>query len=282
MRWDQNHRSSDVVDRRGQGGGAGLLGLIPLLIRSPLGLVGTLIVVGLYVGYRFFLGGGLGLSQDSAGGGQQTKDESIAFVSFVLDDVQKTWERKYPGGKYQKAKLVVFTGSTPSACGTGRASTGPFYCPADRNAYIDLSFYDALRKRLGAPGDFAQAYVIAHEIGHHVQNLMGTSAKVHAAPKSQQAGANGLSVRLELQADCYAGVWGHDTSQRKLLEEGDLEEALTAAAAIGDDRLQKQATGTVSPETFSHGTSAQRVKWFQRGYKSGDPAECDTFSVPAP
>ncbi|MCA9556619.1 MAG: neutral zinc metallopeptidase, partial [Myxococcales bacterium] len=177
-----------------------------------------------------------------------------------------------------RAKLVLFSGKTGTACGLGESATGPFYCPGDQQAYIDLAFFNELSRRLGAPGDFAQAYVLAHEIGHHVQNLTGASARVHKAPQSQQKGANGLSVRLELQADCYAGVWAHSTKAQGLIEAGDLEEALTAAAAIGDDTLQRNATGTVRPETFSHGSSAQRAKWFRRGFDSGDPGACDTFS----
>ncbi len=283
MRWDRGHVSSDVIDRRGSrgGGGPGLLGLIPLLIKSPLGLTGTLLVVGGYMAYSALFGSSeqqlATEGQNSAG--HKASSEKVAFVSFVLDDVQKTWQQKFPGGSYQRAQLVVFTDRTQSGCGVGQAAMGPFYCPADRKAYIDLGFYRELERRLGAPGDFAQAYVIAHEIGHHVQNLLGTSARVHAAPRSKQVGANGLSVRLELQADCYAGVWGHSTRQRQLLEEGDVEEAMQAAEAIGDDRLQKRGQGTVTPETWSHGSSAQRMRWFKRGYQSGDPKDCDTFAV---
>jgi predicted metalloprotease len=174
---------------------------------------------------------------------------------------------------------VLFRGSTTSGCGVGQAAMGPFYCPADQKAYIDLGFYQELKQRLGAPGDFAQAYVIAHELGHHVQNLLGDSDRVHAASASQRDGERGLSVRLELQADCYAGIWGHGTQRRDILEAGDLEEAFKAASAIGDDALQKQATGTVRPESFTHGTSAQRKRWFTRGFESGDPAACNTFSA---
>lgn len=195
-----------------------------------------------------------------------------------------------PGGRlfvaerrpYENAKLVLFTEGTSTACGYGESATGPFYCPADERVYIDLAFYDELARRYGAKGDFAQAYVIAHEVGHHVQNLLGTNAKVHRAPKSEQLGPRGLSTRLELQADCYAGVWAHSTNQRELLEVGDLEEALGAAQAIGDDALQKMATGRVRPETFSHGSSAQRARWFQTGQRAGTLEACDTFTISNP
>ena len=194
----------------------------------------------------------------------------------MLDDCQDTWKKLDPS--YRKAKLVLFTGSTDTACGYGDAATGPFYCPADKLVYIDLSFYQQLSKQLGAPGDFAQAYVVAHEIGHHVQTLRGTNARVRRASKRQQKGAEGLLVRLELQADCFAGVWAHSTNERDLLEKGDIEEALRAAAAIGDDTLQKRS-GTVRPETFTHGTAEQRASWFNRGLETGDPDACDTFSA---
>jgi predicted metalloprotease len=280
MRWDPGHQSSDLIDRRGEGpGGAGglLFTLLMLMVRSRWGWAGVIVLGLAYVGYQM-LGGvtqQFGATQDRGAPGT---DEQKAFVAFVLDDVQTTWTRKLPG--YRRAELVLFTGATSTGCGYGDAATGPFYCPSDRRVYIDLSFYDALRQRLGANGDFAQAYVIAHEIGHHVQKLEGTSDKVHLASRSRQRGAGGLSVRLELQADCYAGVWAHDAQARGLLEVGDIEEALTAAAAIGDDRLQQQSQGTVSPESFTHGTSSQRAGWFRQGLESGDPRSCDTFSGP--
>jgi predicted metalloprotease len=213
--------------------------------------------------------------------GADPEAELVQFVSFVLDDVQSTWDVLFraSGQRYQPAKLVVFRDSTPTACGQGQAATGPFYCPADQKAYIDLDFYDELHRRFGAPGDFAQAYVLAHEIGHHVQNLLGTSTEVHRAQQRDKARANELSVRLELQADCYAGVWAFATSQRDLLEVGDIEEGLAAAAAIGDDRLQKQATGRITPESWTHGSSSQRVRWFKRGYASGRMEDCDTFAT---
>lgn len=285
MRFDDEYESPDVIDRRGEdGGGVGLnlagggLNLLLSLVASRLGFGGVVALMAAYYllqNVALPVGGGGRVNPAASRG----PDRERSFVAFVLDDVQNLWREKYPGrGRYRKAQLVLFTRRTPTACGLGAAATGPFYCPADRRAYIDLSFFKELSRRLGAPGDFAQAYVIAHEIGHHVQNLMGTSGQVHRAPKSAQKGAKGLSVRLELQADCYAGVWAHSTKQKGLLEHGDLEEALQAAQAIGDDTLQRNSTGTVRPETFSHGTSAQRRQWFRRGFESGDPRQCDTFS----
>jgi hypothetical protein len=299
MLWDRGHRSNDVIDRRGRpamggmgggGGGGGMIfGLLFSLVRSKFGWFGVIVLV---VGYFLLTGmGGLGGLTGSQGGSgvglgavqdpspPPANDEQANFVGFVLDDVQGTWDKLSPiaGTPYRHAKLVLFTGAVDTACGTGESATGPFYCPGDQLVYIDLGFYRALKDRLGAPGDFAQAYVIAHEVGHHLQNLIGTSDKVQRAGRAE--GAEGASVRLELQADCYAGVWAHSSRQRKLLEQGDIEEALTAAAAIGDDTLQRHATGRVRPETFSHGTSEQRVRWFNRGLESGDPATCDTFGA---
>lgn len=277
MRWDPGHQSSDVIDRRGEGpgGGGGLLvWLIMMAVRSRWGWAGVIVVVLGYVGLQM-LGGVAQQAGQLDGRGAPGSDEQAAFIGFVLDDVQDSWARKLRG--YPRAELVLFSNSTRTACGFGDAATGPFYCPADRRVYIDLSFYDELNRRLGANGDFAQAYVIAHEIGHHVQKLDGTSDRVHRAPRSRQLGADGLSVRLELQADCYAGVWAHDANARGLLEVGDVDEAITAAGAIGDDRLQRMSRGTVSPESFTHGTSAQRIEWFERGFQTGDPRSCNTF-----
>lgn len=294
MRYQKGYRSDDVIDRRGErhtrgggGGGGAALGLVSLLLRTRYGWVGLVILV---IYWLVTGGGGAGTTSSpvsshappAVAGAQD--DDQTSFVHFVLDDVQNSWEARSPieGHRYRRAKLVLFTDAIPTACGQGDAAAGPFYCPGDERVYIDLGFYRDLRERLGAPGDFAQAYVIAHEIGHHLQNILGASARVHSAPARAQKGADGLSVRLELQADCYAGVWAHASKQRDLLESGDLEEAMNAAQAIGDDRLQKMARGTVRPETFSHGTSAQRVKWFRRGYEAGDPASCDTFSIASP
>jgi predicted metalloprotease len=278
MRWNPGHESNDIIDRRGEGHGGGglLLTLLFWALRSPLGWVGAGLVLLGWLVFRV-IGGGMQRAGDLGGAGGAGSDEQAAFVGFVLDDVQDFWARQVPG--YRRAQLVLFDYSTPTACGYGEAATGPFYCPSDRRVYIDLSFYGELHRRLGAPGDFAQAYVIAHEIGHHLQKLEGTSDLVHRSSASAQRGATGLSVRLELQADCYAGVWAYDAERRGLLEVGDVEEALGAAAAIGDDRLQKMGRGTVSPETFSHGSSAQRVRWFRNGYQTGDPRNCDTFAA---
>jgi hypothetical protein len=196
-------------------------------------------------------------------------------VSFVLDDLQKTWPQVLPG--YQKAKLVLFRDAVQSACGMAESATGPFYCPGDQKVYIDLGFYDELDRRFGAPGDFAQAYVLAHEVGHHVQNILGIEEKMRRAQRANPRMENQLSVMMELQADCLAGVWGHSAAQRNLLEEGDVEEGLGAATAIGDDKLQQQAGGRVRPESFTHGSSAQRVEWFRRGLREGRVEACDTF-----
>ncbi|MCB9705533.1 MAG: neutral zinc metallopeptidase [Myxococcales bacterium] len=291
MRWDRDHQSRDIIDRRGQrgpsrlgggGGGGGLGLLLGLALRTRYGWI---LIVGAVLYYLFVGAGdrgdqaGLAPAQAPAAGAPAAPgDEMARFVGFVLDDVQDTWAAMPDlGVPYQRARLVLFTGTTATACGLGDAATGPFYCPGDQLVYIDLDFYRALRERLGAPGDFAQAYVIAHEIGHHLQNLLGTSEKVQRAGRGH--GEDGLSVRLELQADCYAGVWAHSAQARGLLEVGDVDEALTAAAAIGDDTLQRQAGGRVRPETFSHGTSAQRVRWFKTGLDAGRPSACDTFSA---
>ena len=225
----------------------------------------------------------------SSSTGEQPTAEELAndpladMVAVVIADTEDVWNSIFSAGglRYEEPSLVLFTGSTRSACGVGQAAMGPFYCPADKKAYIDLSFYDDMRNRFQAPGDFAQAYVIAHEIGHHVQNLLGISGEVHQRKQSMsQADANQLSVRLELQADCFAGVWAIRADKaRGLIEEGDIDEALNAASAIGDDRLQRQSQGTVVPESFTHGSSAQRQRWFRNGFASGNPDDCDTFSA---
>jgi predicted metalloprotease len=292
MRWDQEHESPDVVDRRGekQAGGGGLGGLLfflPYLLRSKFGWV-ILLVGGAYYAWTRFSGGSetapttSAPAQGVAHTGTKAEEELAHFVSFVLDDTQELWTREFAarGKSYRHAKLVLFTNRTQTGCGTGGAATGPFYCPTDERVYIDLGFYRELEQRLGARGDFAQAYVIAHELGHHVQKLLGTSDKVQAL-HGKTEGATGASVRVELQADCYAGIWAHSTAQRSLLESGDIDEALGATAAIGDDRLQRQSTGTVSPETWTHGSSEERSRWFRRGYDSGKMEACDTFSAGA-
>jgi predicted metalloprotease len=263
--------------------GVGMLGFL----FTRFGLPGVLIGGALLYFMGGLGGGGSGpaaLTDPSQQGAVSTsaeEEESVQFVSFVLDDVQNSWTAAFgaDGERYPLARLVLFRGRTQSGCGTGSAMSGPFYCPADQRVYIDLSFYDELKRRFGAPGDFAQAYVIAHEIGHHVQHVLGLTDRVHGAARSERQGEDSASVRLELQADCLAGMWARSTDKRNLLEEGDIDEALTAAAAIGDDRLQKQSTGTVSPETWTHGSSEQRMRWFKRGYAQGSLDACNTFAA---
>ena len=285
MRWTPGGRSKNIEDLRGQRGIGG--GGFP--IGKGMGLGGTIIVLilGLLFGGDIFGGGGGGggagvpTTATEQGSIEETPEERklVEFVSFVLDDAQRVWAEILPkyGGQYRDAKLVLFRDYVQSGCGTGQAAMGPFYCPVDEKVYVDLGFYDALKQRFGAPGDFAQAYVIAHELGHHVQNITGTAAEVRQMQGARPGQANALSVRLELQADCYAGIWGNSTSQRQILEQGDIEEGLNAAAAIGDDRIQAESRGGVSPESFTHGTSEQRVRWFRRGLESGDPRTCSTF-----
>jgi hypothetical protein len=204
------------------------------------------------------------------------EQREVQFVSFVLDDVQHTWSQTLP--QYRHAKMVLFRDDVNSACGLAQTATGPFYCPGDEKVYLDLSFFNELKTRFGASGEFAQAYVIAHELGHHVQKILGTESKVRAAQQQNPQMANPLSVRLELQADCYAGVWGHSTEQRNILEQGDVESGLNAAAAVGDDHIQKMTRGEVMPEKFTHGTSAQRVQWFKQGLTTGRVDACNTFA----
>ena len=305
MRWRGRRQSSNVVDKRGTrmprmarlgAGGGGIVRLLPLVFRV-LGFKGTLIAVVLVVGYSYFsgdlerfLGGGELERSQSGSGNQQIKQSAaekqlVEFVSAVLADTEDSWNELFgqAGKSYRKPQLVLFRQAVATACGTGSAQIGPFYCPADQKVYLDLSFFDELKSRHGAPGDFAQAYVIAHEIGHHVQTLSGISAKVHKAKKSlTQVEANRLSVKQELQADCYAGIWAHDANRsRQILEAGDIEEGLAAASAIGDDRLQKQARGYVTPDSFTHGSSKQRVSWFRRGLSEGTLKACDTFAAGA-
>ena len=276
MRWTPGGTSRNVEDRRGSG-----LGM-------PVGIGGTviLLVLSLIFGRDFISGSSDQTSQQSPGEAtpvQQTPEEAkqVQFVSFVLDTAQSTWAQLLPAtmhARWHDAKLVLFRDATQTGCGVGQTAMGPFYCPLDEKIYIDLAFYDELRNRFGAPGDFAQAYVITHELGHHVQHLLGTDEQVRRAQEGNPDMANALSVRLELQADCYAGVWGHATQQEQILEAGDIEEGLSAAAAVGDDRIQRQTTGQVNADTFTHGSSAQRVSWFKKGFASGDPRDCDTFA----
>ena len=286
MRWRTGRRSKNIEDRRSAGGaGRGLP------IRG--GGVG-MIVVALAAAYFFGIDPSIILNQALQGTPSPGRDSGryqpsaeeqqlVDFISVVLADTEDTWHSlfKQQNGRYQEPKLVLFSGSVRSACGFAQAAMGPFYCPGDKKVYIDLSFYDDLRKRHGAPGDFAQAYVVAHEVGHPVQTLMGISQQVHQArSRVSKTEGNQLSVRQELQADCFAGLWAHHAQRtRQILETGDIEEALTAATAIGDDRLQKQAQGYVTPESFTHGTSAQRVRWFSTGFKQGSLAACNTFEA---
>jgi uncharacterized protein len=262
--------------------------LIPFLIRHPLGLVVVLVLgVGSVVMGMFGTGGSdAPPSPDTpqvaeTRGANVKKDDPRHFVSFVLDDNQKVWGEVFArGGRtYRNAKLVLFTGATSTACGYGESATGPFYCPNDERAYIDLSFYDELASRFGARGDFAQAYVLAHEVGHHVQKVLGISAAARGLRGAERKGESSVSVRLELQADCFAGIWAHSTRSRNLLEEGDVDEALRAASAIGDDRLQKKAKGVVTPETFTHGSAEQRARWFRTGLEKGEVDACDTLKA---
>jgi uncharacterized protein len=287
MRWKSQGPSEDIEDRRAETAGRGIrpghvgIGLGGLLLLGALSLL---------FGENFFTlldfaptaGPSATRPYENPGATSSSpaEEREIQFVSFVLDDVQATWNRVLPatGTQYQNAKLVLFRDAIQSTCGFADAASGPFYCPADHKIYIDLGFYDDLRKRFGAPGDFAQAYVIAHELGHHVQNLLGIDEQVRRAQESRPRQANQLSVQLELQADCLAGVWGHSTAQRNLLEQGDVEEGLNAASAIGDDRIQRMSTGRVFPERFTHGSSAQRVEWFRRGLSSGQIRDCNTFA----
>ncbi|MBE2262918.1 MAG: neutral zinc metallopeptidase [Burkholderiaceae bacterium] len=285
MKWEGNRESDNVEDRR-DGGGGGMIG------GRGIG-IGT-IVIALVGGWIFGInpmtilsalsGGAPTVQVQQAPAHKPPADDRLArFVSTVLADTEDVWKDIFSkgGAHYQEPRLVLFRGATSTACGAGQAAMGPFYCPADQKVYIDLGFYETLRKQLGAPGEFAQAYVIAHEVGHHVQNLLGVSGKVEEARRrASPAQANALSVRLELQADCFAGVWAnHAQSARQILERGDIESAMNAAAKIGDDALQQQSQGRVVPESFTHGTSAQRTHWFNTGLQTGSVKACDTFSA---
>ncbi len=291
MKWEGNRESDNVEDRRsdgggGFGGGGGLFG------GRSIG-IGT-IVIALLGGWIFGInpltilgllsGGGAPTAQvQQAPAHRPPADDKMArFVSTVLADTEDVWKTVFTqgGAQYREPRLVLFRGATPTACGSGQAAMGPFYCPADQKVYIDLGFYETLKNRLGAPGDFAQAYVIAHEVGHHVQNLLGISRKMdEMRGRVSQTDYNAMSVRLELQADCFAGVWAHHAQNaRQILEQGDVEEAMNAAAKIGDDALQRGGGGAVVPESFTHGTSAQRQRWFASGLKTGSVKACDTFS----
>jgi len=281
MRWESGRRSDNIEDRRGMGlGGKSLVG----------GGIGTVVIALI----ALFMGVDPGIvlnqiadaprSEQAANAPTDPREERLKeFVSVVLADTEDTWGALFrqSGSQYENPKLVLFSGAVQSACGHAQAAMGPFYCPGDHKLYLDMSFFDDLARRHNAPGDFAQAYVIAHEVGHHVQTLLGIAEKVQAArQRAGEAESNRLQVRMELQADCFAGIWAHHADKaRNILEQGDLEEALAAAAGVGDDRLQRQARGQVVPDSFTHGSSEQRMRWFQNGAKTGEPKRCDTFKA---
>ena len=288
MKWEGNRESDNVEDRRSGGGGGGLLGgrsigigtiVIALVGGWVLG-INPLTILGVLSG-----GGGAEQVQQAPAQRPPADDRMAKFVSTVLADTEDVWKDVFTkgGATYREPKLVLFRGVTPTACGSGQAAMGPFYCPGDQKVYIDLAFYETLKTRMGAPGDFAQAYVIAHEVGHHVQNLLGITEKMdQMRQRVSKVEYNALSVKLELQADCLAGVWAHHAQNaRKILENGDVEEAMNAAAKIGDDALQRAGGGAVVPESFTHGSSAQRQRWFNSGLQGGNVKGCDTFSAPS-
>jgi predicted metalloprotease len=279
MRWSPGRDSGNIEDRRGASG----FGM------APVGIGGSviLLVLSLIFGRDFMGGSGQTVSPSDSASGEvappvnesATEKRDVQLVRFVFDTAQVTWSQvlNSEGVRWHDAKLVLFRDATQTGCGVGQTAMGPFYCPNDQKIYIDLAFYDELRTRFGAPGDFAEAYVVTHELGHHVQHLLGTDAKVRRAQEQNPDQANALSVALELQADCYSGVWAHHTKDENILEPGDIESGLSAAAAVGDDRIQKETTGHVNVDRFTHGSSQQRVSWFRRGFESGDPAACNTF-----
>ena len=290
MRWTPGGESEDIEDRRDESGGGGGGGFQFGGMHIGIGGALLLLILSFVFKTNFFAllsgGGGPASSVSQPSGGRpnpaldQREQPLVKFVSFVLDDTQKTWTELLPeqaGRPYRHAKLVLFRDYTRSGCGSAESATGPFYCPEDEKVYIDLGFYEELKRRFGAPGEFAQAYVIAHELGHHVQKIVGIEQKVRQLDEQNPRQQNPLSVKLELQADCFAGIWAHSTEERGLLEQGDIESALGAASAVGDDRLQKMSTGHVNPDTFTHGTSEQRMMWFRKGFDSGSVAACNTF-----
>jgi uncharacterized protein len=280
MRWTRGGVSRNIEDRRGMSGGGGGMG------RMGMGGGLVLLVLSLLFGRNLFdevgtaPGGETTVSGGEVAPVNETPEEKelVQFMSFVLDDAQSYWARELPkhNQQYREARMVLFRDGVQSGCGAAQAAMGPFYCPLDERVYLDLGFFSELDTRFGAAGDFAQAYVVAHELGHHVQNVLGTASRVRELQQSRPGQANELSVLLELQADCYAGVWGNSTSSR--LDRGDVEEGLTAAAAVGDDRIQRSTRGSVNEESFTHGSSEQRMTWFRRGLDSGDPRNCDTFA----
>ena len=285
MRWEGNRQSDNVEDRRGSGGGGGGFG------GRSIG-IGTVVVA--LIGWGVFginplttigvLGGaGSQVSQPAPGQAPPANDQAAAFVSTVLASTEDAWTQifRQGGAQYREPRLVLFRGATRTACGMGQSAMGPFYCPADQTVYLDMEFFETLQRQLNAPGEFARAYVIAHEVGHHVQTLLGTTGKVDSLRgRVSERENNALSVRMELQADCFAGIWANKSQQAKnWLEQGDLESAMNAAARIGDDHLQRQQTGMVRPDTFTHGSSAQRQRWFAQGFKTGSVQACDTFNA---
>ena len=295
MKW-RRVDNPDVIDQRGARGGGGMRGLpIPGgtggRVGGGLGLIGVLIFVALQVfggggGSAFSVDPGFGTGVQAPGqpagipAAQDPERELAEFSEYVFTDAQNTWSSTFgrSNQRYENAQLVLYRGGVNTGCGGASSAVGPFYCPADQRVYLDLSFYGDMQRQLGAGGDFAWAYVIAHEMGHHVQQQLGTSDQVRSLQRDDPGGANQLSVRLELQADCYAGVWANTVYQQNAIEEGDIAEAVGASEAVGDDRLQRQASGGVNPDSFTHGSSAQRRAWFERGYQSGNPSDCDTFS----
>jgi predicted metalloprotease len=282
VKWTRGTKNDDVIDARGKQATRVKVasgGIVTVLVVYAVAKIFGVDISGLVGSGGGGNEGATAQHEDEPPKGPDPDAELIDYVRFVMKDVQDTFDGIYKaqGKSYARAKLIVFTNAVDTACGRSSSAIGPFYCPGDSNAYIDLSFYKDLKARFGAPGDFAQAYVLAHEIGHHLQNLMRVEEKQGRGRRD-----NDMSVRVELQADCFAGVWGHHAKGKKLLEAGDLEEAITAATAIGDDRLQKQAGVEVNPETFTHGTSAQRVKWFRVGFESGKLDSCDTFTIAEP
>lgn len=283
MQWTPGGTSPDIEDRRDSSGGGGFGGFGGM----HLGLGGTLVLLVLSFIFRQNLFDALSPSPAGAphiGSADRVADPNerteVQFVSFVLDDAQQTWQQLLPrlGATYRHARLVLYRDAIDSACGFAQAATGPFYCPNDEKVYLDLGFFDELKQRFAAPGEFAQAYVLAHEIGHHVQKVLGIESQTSRLQRSQPGARNQISVRVELQADCLAGVWGHSTAQRNIIDQADVAAGLRAAAAVGDDRLQRMATGHVSPDSFTHGSSAQRVEWFRRGLESGSVDACNTFN----
>lgn len=288
MRWIPGGRSKNLEDQRGASPGGGFGGGFGGGGGRRIGLGGIVVLIALSVIFKKDLVTGVltgdpgGVATDSramdsrsAPLNDSTEENMVLFMSNILDSAQVGWSREIQG--YRDAKLVLFRDAVESACGFAQAATGPFYCPGDQKVYLDLGFFDQLDRQFGAPGDFAQAYVLAHEIGHHVQNLTGTERKLRAAQERDPGQANALSVAMELQADCYAGVWAYHAAKNGQLDASDLREGLAAASAVGDDRLQKMATGRVNPESFTHGSSADRMKWFRRGFDAGDATQCDTF-----